>query len=290
MTRTWHDGRTRTEAAAVDALAGGTQVANKPASRAPGAKTPPEQPQLFSTLVASKPKKEGREGALAGFTSLVIHAAVVAFLFWATLNVGQANELDEEVIMDILIPEEEVAPPPPPPPPPMEETPPPMDAAEPPPLGFQTLSPPTVILPDIPPPATNMNFDARDFSGEGAEGGRATGDPNREVTVEDIDAAPRFTPYTVRPVIRNMDEVRRALQRFYPPLLRDAGIGGTTVVWILIDEDGNVVRTQVHESSGHDGLDDAAMRVGEVIDFSPAMNRDRRVRVWIQWPITFQPT
>ncbi|HEX6640456.1 MAG TPA: energy transducer TonB, partial [Thermoanaerobaculia bacterium] len=75
-----------------------------------------------------------------------------------------------------------------------------------------------------------------------------------------------------------------------PPLLRDAGIGGTTVVWILIDEEGNVVRTQVHQSSGHEGLDDAAMRVGEIIDFSPAMNRDRRVRVWLQWPITFQPT
>ena len=263
-------------------------MATKPVSRATGASTPPAQPAMFSTLVASKPKKEGKAGALAGFISLVVHAAIVGLLFWATMNIGEATELDEEVIMDILIPEEEVPPPPPPPPPPpMDEPPPQVDVADIP-QGFQTLSPPTVILPDIPPPTTTSNFDARDFSGVGVEGGRADGNPDREVTVEDIDAAPRFTPMTVRPTIRNMQEVQRALQRFYPPLLRDAGIGGTTVVWILIDEQGNVVRTQVHQSSGNEGLDDAAMRVGEVIDFTPAMNRDRAVRVWVQWPITFQ--
>lgn len=171
----------------------------------------------------------------------------------------------------------------------MEEAPPPVDVADIP-QGFQTLSPPTVILPDIPPPTANMNFDARDFSGEGVEGGRASGNPDREVTVEDIDAAPRFTPYTVAPQIRNRADVERAMQRFYPPLLRDAGIGGTVLVWILIDEQGNVVRTQVQRSSGHDGLDDAAMRVGEVMEFTPAMNRDRRVRVWVALPIEFRPS
>ena len=242
---------------------------------------------MFSTLVASKPR-ESAGGALATATSIAIHAGVIALLFWITLKAGEAVEMDEEVIMDILIPEEEAPPPPPPPPPPMEEAPPPMDAAEPPPLGFQTLSPPTVILPDIPPPSSNVDFDARDFSGEGAEGGRATGDPNRTVTAEDLSAAPRFTPMTVRPTIRNTEEVRRALVRFYPPLLRDAGIGGTVVVWFYIDTNGRVVRTQVQQSSGQEQLDQAALRVAEIIQFSPAMNRDQRVPVWIQWPITFQ--
>ena len=168
----------------------------------------------------------------------------------------------------------------------MEEAPPPVVVADIP-QGIQTLSPPTVILPDLPPPTANMNFDARDFSGEGVEGGRASGNPDREVTVEDIDAAPRFTPYTVAPVVRNVEEVRRALQRFYPPLLRDAGIGGTVKLWFLIDEEGNVVRTQVQESSGNAGLDEAATRVGDLMRFTPAMNRDRRVRVWVALPIQF---
>jgi protein TonB len=242
---------------------------------------------MFSTLVASKPKREGASGALAGLVSLVIHGGIVALLFWATMNIGEASEAVEEVINLFEVPEEAPPPPPPPPPPPMEEAPPPVDVADIP-QGFQTLSPPTVILPDIPPPSTDMNFDARDFSGEGVEGGRADGNPDREVTVEDIDAAPRFTPYTVAPVLRNTEEARRALQRFYPPLLRDAGIGGTVILWFLIDEQGNVVRTQVQRTSGHEGLDEAATRVAEVMRFTPAMNRDRRVRVWVQLPIEFR--
>jgi protein TonB len=240
---------------------------------------------MFSTLVASKPPREGKSGALAGLLSLLFHVVLVGGLFWATLNAGEAAEqLDEEfTIFDI--PEEAPPPPPPPPPPPMEEAPPPVEVVA---QGFQTLSPPTVILPDIPPPSAAV--DVRDFSGVGVEGGRADGDPNSTVTVDDISAAPRFTPMTVRPTIRNMDEVRRALQRYYPPLLRDAGVGGTVVLWFFIDESGEVVRTQVNQSSGHAQLDEAATRVAELIEFTPAQNRDRNVPVWIQWPITFQST
>jgi hypothetical protein len=49
----------------------------------------------------------------------------------------------------------------------------------------------------------------------------------------------------------NRDEVQRALEREYPKELRDAGIGG------------------------------------RMIRFSPALNKDRRVPVWITMPITF---
>jgi protein TonB len=110
--------------------------------------------------------------------------------------------------------------------------------------------------------------------------------PEEEVT--DVSAAPTFTPFTVRPDIRNRPEVARALEREYPPLLRDAGIGGTVVVWFFIDEQGRVQRTQVNQSSGHKALDDAALKVADVFEFTPALNRDKRVAVWIQLPITFQ--
>jgi TonB family protein len=97
-----------------------------------------------------------------------------------------------------------------------------------------------------------------------------------------------FTPMTVRPGIRNRGEVQRALEREYPPLLRDAGIGGTVLVWFYIDDAGGIERTQIHTSSGHRALDEAALRVAEVIDFTPALNRERRVPVWISLPISFQ--
>jgi protein TonB len=111
--------------------------------------------------------------------------------------------------------------------------------------------------------------------------------PVDNVTETDISAAPVFTPYTVRPDIKNRDEVARALEREYPPLLRDAGIGGTVQVWFFIDETGAVQRTQVNQSSGHKALDDAAIKVAEIIEFTPALNRDKRVPVWISLPITF---
>ena len=111
--------------------------------------------------------------------------------------------------------------------------------------------------------------------------------PPDEVSDTDISAAPTFTPFTVRPDIKNRAEVARALEREYPPLLRDAGIGGTVQVWFFIDEEGRVQNTQVNESSGHKALDDAAIEVAEIIEFSPALNRDKRVPVWISLPITF---
>ena len=108
-----------------------------------------------------------------------------------------------------------------------------------------------------------------------------------ETTSADLAAAPTFTPFTVRPEIRNREEVRFALQREYPPLLRDAGLGGVVQIWFFIDEEGKVVRTQVHESSGHQALDEAALKVADIIQFSPALNRDKRVPVWISLPVTF---
>ena len=43
--------------------------------------------------------------------------------------------------------------------------------------------------------------------------------------MEYLRKAPTFTPYTKQPEITNKGEVAAALQREYPPLLRDAGVG-----------------------------------------------------------------
>ena len=111
--------------------------------------------------------------------------------------------------------------------------------------------------------------------------------PPTEVAV-DVAAAPVFTPMTVRPEIRNRGEVVRAMTRAYPPILRDAGIGGQVVVWFFISEDGVVLDKRVSQTSGHPQLDEAALEVAGVYQFTPALNRDQKVKVWIQIPITFQ--
>jgi TonB family protein len=114
--------------------------------------------------------------------------------------------------------------------------------------------------------------------------------PPRADTGGDISAAPTFTPYEVAPEVRNRNEVGAALRREYPSLLRDAGIGGTVVMHFFIDERGAVQNVLVAESSGHSSLDDAAFRVADVFQFTPALNRDQPVPVWIQIPITFTTT
>ena len=104
----------------------------------------------------------------------------------------------------------------------------------------------------------------------------------------DLSAAPVFTPMTVRPEILNRGEVLEALMRLYPPILRDAGIGGTVEVWFFISEDGTVIDQRVSEPSVHAQLNEAALEVAEVFKFSPALNRETIVQVWIRLPITFE--
>jgi protein TonB len=112
--------------------------------------------------------------------------------------------------------------------------------------------------------------------------------PPPDETGTDLSAAPTFTPFTVAPGIQNRSDVVRAMEREYPPLLRDAGIGGTVRVYFFIDEQGQVQDYRIDQSSGHQALDDAALAVANVYRFSPALNRDKRVPVWVSFPITFQ--
>ena len=103
-----------------------------------------------------------------------------------------------------------------------------------------------------------------------------------------IQAGPAFTPMTVRPEILNRSEVQQALMTLYPPVLRGAGIGGQVFVWFYISEEGTVLDRRISQSSGHVPLDEAALEVADVFRFSPALNREEIVPVWIQLPITFQ--
>ena len=112
--------------------------------------------------------------------------------------------------------------------------------------------------------------------------------PPPEAGATDLSSAPTFTPFTVAPEIQNRNEVIRAMEREYPPLLRDAGIGGTVRVYFFIDENGQVQDTRVDQSSGHQALDQAALNVAGIYRFSAALNRDTRVPVWVSFPITFQ--
>lgn len=103
-----------------------------------------------------------------------------------------------------------------------------------------------------------------------------------------LDREPHFTPHTIRPELANRAEVRRALVNSYPALLRDAGIGGSVLAWLLVDESGKVIKTRIKESSGRTELDAAALKVAESMEFTPAENEGKPVKVWITLPIVFK--
>jgi TonB family protein len=104
----------------------------------------------------------------------------------------------------------------------------------------------------------------------------------------DVSAAPTFTPFTQAPQLTNTQQVQRALMQEYPTVLRDSGVGGTVNVWFFIDEEGRVQSTRIDDGSGYEAIDRAALNVAGVMRFSPALNREQRVPVWVSLPITFQ--
>ncbi len=99
---------------------------------------------------------------------------------------------------------------------------------------------------------------------------------------------PSFIPYDVPPKLKNPGEIQKLLQRLYPSQLREAGIEGTVVLWIYIDENGGVQKTQVQKTSGYDAMDKAAMGTADRMKFSPAKNRDKKTPVWVAQAITFE--
>jgi protein TonB len=109
-----------------------------------------------------------------------------------------------------------------------------------------------------------------------------------EEAAEDLSAAPTFTPYTVGPTLLNRDAVARAMVDSYPEALRRSGIGGIVRVYFFINKEGVVQDFRIHQSSGFPQLDEAALAVADVYRFSPAMNRDKEVPVWVSLPIEFQ--
>lgn len=109
--------------------------------------------------------------------------------------------------------------------------------------------------------------------------------PPQETSADD---RPAFVPFDVPPALQNRSEIEQLLQRYYPRVLKEAGIDGTVLLWIYVNERGQVERSEVRESSGNALLDDAAQRVAAEMRFAPARNRDRLTAVWVSQAVTFQ--
>ncbi len=111
----------------------------------------------------------------------------------------------------------------------------------------------------------------------------------RDLLARSWEVTPTFMPYTVAPELLNRDESARALAREYPLEARETGRGGRPFLWLLVDTTGLVRRVLVKTSSGDLAIDAAAVRVARGFRFTPALNVNRRVPVWVSLPVTFRP-
>lgn len=82
----------------------------------------------------------------------------------------------------------------------------------------------------------------------------------------------------------------KAIQQniIYPEIAREAGIEGKVVIRAFIDKNGNVQECQVDQGIPNTGLNEAAINAIKRTKFKPAMQRDRKVGVWISIPVFFR--
>ena len=184
----------------------------------------------------------------------------VLFQFWPTLRVKNVSFTAEELKIIELPPEIEIPPPP---------------------VAISRPATPVVATAEI---DDDITIALTTFADNPID------DPPPPPTQKgpDMSVAPAFTPMTVRPEIKNRAEIQQALMTQYPAMLRNAGIGGTVELWFFISEEGRVLDRRVFKSSGYVQLDEAALKVANVFRFTPALNRDQIVQVWIRFPIEFQ--
>jgi TonB family protein len=90
------------------------------------------------------------------------------------------------------------------------------------------------------------------------------------------------------PQLRNRERIGQLLADRYPTDLRTRGVGGTTVLTVLVAPDGTVERSSVVTSSGSDRLDEAARAVATRMIFSHPDGAPRQA-VWVAVPLTFNP-
>jgi TonB family protein len=110
----------------------------------------------------------------------------------------------------------------------------------------------------------------------------------RPADIEDPDWVPPFIPHDTPPRLVNTEEVVRILQERYPVDLRDEGVGGIVLLWVFVDASGTPTKLQLRQSSGYDGLDQAAQSVGQEMRFRPALNQHLPVGVWVAQQIRFE--
>jgi protein TonB len=233
-------------------------------------------------------------------TSVVFHLLLLA----GFVTAAETRDSKPDILVDefpVLEPEQpKITRVDPPPPPPAAEKP-----DEPPPVKGRTLElqAPEKVPNNVPPPDLTAKPVLIDqYSGIGPLGNQYDPNATRQVVTPTPgppgggdDSLPDFEKpivvemADVKPELGNRRQAEMILQNNYPPMLRDAGVTGTTTVELIIDRDGKVEPGSVRvKDSSHDAFNQAAIRAVERFRFTPAQYHGRPVSVLVTLPIQWQ--
>lgn len=143
---------------------------------------------------------------------------------------------------------------------------------------------PTVGVPKPVPDAEAVQETAptqQEISGTSSLTTSSTGDGSA-IIVDEIPDINAFVPYEVEPKITFQPNVE------YPEAAKRLGAEGTAFIKALVDRDGSVMRVVVLRSSGCAILDTSAVQSAYEFKFSPALQNNKPVRVWIMLPLRFR--
>jgi TonB family protein len=90
-----------------------------------------------------------------------------------------------------------------------------------------------------------------------------------------------YVAYSISPAPLNV------LRPVYPSICRTMGAEGKVTLHLLVDKGGQVAKVRVLKSSGNEALDEAAMEALRASTFSPALQGDKPVAVWLSYPVVF---
>jgi len=227
---------------------------------------------VFENLIESKKAKSGG-GVSGGAFSISLHAVVISLAVYATMHAKEVVRQVRHTFDVTLQTQEKKAEPPPP----KQE----LATVVAPPKGFQTLSMPTNIPINIPPPSANTSFNASDFSGVGVEGGVARGIATNGPAVRTDQ------PYLESVVEERPERIAGPLPH-YPEILKQAGIEGHVVVEAVIDTTGHAERGSIRILSSTNPLfEQPSKEAVAASTYRPGKISGRSVRVRVQIPINY---
>ncbi len=88
-------------------------------------------------------------------------------------------------------------------------------------------------------------------------------------------------------ILDSLPEIVFAKEPEYPRLACQAGIEGKVYIKALVDTRGKTADAKVYKSSGHEMLDEAALKAARYYEYRPGYRDGKPVATWVTFKIEF---